>query len=143
MITTAVTIVTPETFAPVAIVETTEAVFITGAAEPFSTESVIVTEPAESVMVMEAAEIVTIMEAVEAEAAVEVKRPVIDRTRVIKVVPGARADKHAVHKPGGAVITVRRAAKRIIRIKTVIADWRRVVNAVSRPDLHANGDLRM
>jgi hypothetical protein len=144
-ITTAVTIVTAETFAPVAIaiMEATEAVFITGAAEPFSTESVIVTEAAESVMVMEAMEVVTIMEAVEAEAAVEVKRPVIYRTRVIEVVPGAGADKHAVHKPVGPVIAVGRAAKRIVGIKTVRADWRRVVNAVTGPDLNANGDLRM
>jgi hypothetical protein len=143
VITATSTIVTTVAFAAVmiAIMEAVEAPIITmeAIAMAFTVEAV----EAIMIMVMKPAEIVTIMEAVEPEAAIEVKRAVIHRTRVIEVVPGARADKHAVHKPVGAVIAVRRATKRIVGIKTVRADRWRVVYAVSRPNLHANGNLRV
>lgn len=143
VITAPSTIVATVAFAAVmvAIMEAVEAPIITmeAIAMAFTVETV----KAIMIMVMKTAKIVMIMEAVEPEAAIEVKRAVIHRTRVIEVVPGAGADKHAVNKPVGAVIAIRRAAKRIVGIKTVRADRRRVVYAVSRPDLHANGNLRV
>ncbi len=77
------------------------------------------------------------------DGAVEVKRTVEPRMREVEVVPGARADKHAVHKPVGAVVTVGSAAKRIRWIKTVGANRRRIVNAVTWADLNADGNLRL
>src|SRR5689334_10546560 len=56
---------------------------------------------------------VAIVEAMDIPHAAEVIRPVIRRAHVIKVVPGARADKHAVREPLRAVIAIRRTAKRI------------------------------
>jgi hypothetical protein len=90
---------------------------------------------------------VAIMEAMAIPHAAEVIRPVIHRTRVVKVVPGSGADEHAVHKPLRPVISVGRATERIRRIKSPLANRWRVVHPVIRanvdPYSYRNLCLRM
>jgi hypothetical protein len=122
------------------------------AMEPFAAEVIMIIEMTEA-FAMEAIAMETIamkpdaVEAVESvmktEATIEVKRTVERRLCEIEVVPGARADKHAAYKPIGAVVTVGSAAERIRWIKTVGANRRSVVNAVTWADLNADGNLRL
>ena len=126
------------------------------AMEPFALEAIMTIEMLEAIAVetiameaiamkphaVEAVE--SVMESVmNDDGAIEVKRTVEPRMREIEVVPGTRADKHAAYKPIGAVVTVGSAAKRIRWIKTVGANRRSVVNAVTWADLNADGDLRL
>lgn len=101
-------------------------------------EAPVVPEAAEA----RAAEPVTIVEAfkpaMEAKAAAYIKRPVEAGMRVIEVVPGACADKDTACEPLRAVVAIRRAAKRVIRIKPVFAHRGCIVNAVSRSYLYAD-----
>jgi hypothetical protein len=103
----------------------------------------VIPEAAESVM----AEPVAIMEAhkfaMETKAAAHIKRPVEAGVRVVEVVPGPCADKDAVREPLRTVVSVGRAAKRIGGIKPVLAHRGRVVNTVTRPDLHSDCNLRL
>jgi hypothetical protein len=130
-------VVSPESMVlaaePAVIVETAEA----GTAEP-----VVIVKPAES-----STEIVSVVEAAEAimesEAAIEEKGPVIYGVREVEAVPRPNADEDPVHKIVRAPVTIGRAGERIVRIKPVRAHGRRVVKAVARPDLDANGNLRL
>ena len=132
---------------PDAVIVTAETVAAMEAVEAFAPEVIMIAE----MMIIEMMEAIVMeryrVEAVESvmktEATIEVKRTVERWMYVVEVVPGARADKHAAHKPVGAVITVRRAGKGIRWIETVGADWRGIVNAVTWADLNADGNLRL
>ena len=107
------------------------------AAEPVM-EMTIATE---AVAIMEETVVTEVTEAIMEPEAVEVKRPVVGRIPIVEVAPGAHADEHAVYEIVRAPVTIGRAGVRIVRIKPVFAHRRRIVNAVARPDLNADGNL--
>lgn len=118
----------PDGFAAMEIPATTEIVPVV---ESFTTEAVAVAKSLTP-------EVIAIMEATEqAVALVDLGMPVVE------VVPGADADEHAICKIIRTPIAVGCATKRIIRIISVGADRRRIVVAVIRTDLHADGNLRL
>jgi hypothetical protein len=86
---------------------------------------------------------IAIVEAMDIPNAAEVIRPVVRRAHVVKVVPGARADKHAVRKPLRSVIAIRRAAKGIRRIEPPFTDRRRVIDPITRADVHSNANRNL
>lgn len=111
-----------------------------------TSESVMVME--EMVIAMKASESVmeemVVAEAVEAimePEAIEIKRPVVSRIPVIEVAPGADADEHSVYKIAWSPVTIRCAGVRIVRIKPPFAHRRRIVKAVTRPNLDAERNL--
>ena len=103
--------------------------------EPASTIKIMLAEFSKSSVVeprIAEDEPVAIIEAMRIPHAAEVIRPVIHRTRVVEVVPGPGANEHAIHKPLRPVISIRRAAERIRRIKPPLANRWRMVHAVIR-----------
>ena len=120
-------------------------VAIMEAMKPFAPVAIMIIEMMEAIAVEAITTKPSALEAVESvmddDGTIEIKRTVEPWMCEIEVVPGARADKHAVHKPVGPVITVGSAAKRIRWIKTVGAHWRSVVNAVTWADLNTDGNL--
>ncbi|HEY6253790.1 MAG TPA: hypothetical protein VI685_27860 [Candidatus Angelobacter sp.] len=104
-------------------------------------EGLVATEPSlapEAVTIAEftSEPVVTVAEAVEAiVASVKFRMP------VVKVVPGTGANEHAACEPLRAPVTVGCAIKWIVGIEAVLAHRRRIIKAVIRADLHANGNL--
>jgi hypothetical protein len=108
--------------------------------EPASTVKIMLAEFSKSTIVVVEPRIaekepVAIMEAMAIPHAAEVIRPVIYRTHIVKVVPGAGADEHAIHKPLRPVVAVRRAAERIVGIEPPLANRWRVVHPVIRANV--------
>ncbi len=99
-------------------------------------EMIVAMKRAESVM----EEMIIAMEAMESimePEAVEVIRPVERGIPVVEVAPRPNADEHSIHEIAWPPVTIRCAVIRIIGIKPVFANRRRVIEAVARPDLDA------
>jgi hypothetical protein len=67
--------------------------------------------------------------------------PVELRMPEVEVIPGTCADKHSLDEPFGPVIAIRRTGKWVVRIVTVGARRRRIIESVVRTDLDTNGNL--
>lgn len=91
--------------------------------------------PSESV-IMEPAETM-VMESTDEKSAP------VTRIPVIEVVPGADSDEDAVHKIIRAPVAVRRTAIRIVGIKPIIANRRRIVETVVRADSDSHRNLAL
>ncbi len=75
------------------------------------------------------------------EAAVEIERTIVGGMGEVKVIPRAYSDEHSVHEVVRSPVTIRCTSIRIIRIKSVFAHWRRIVNSVGRAYLYPNRNL--